>query len=292
MDPGGPVAVLVNPTAGRGKAAAAAAALQAELANAGRPAQLVTGRDAEDAVGQTRQALADGASALVAVGGDGTAHLALQAVAGTGLPYALLPAGTGNDLAACLGFPADPAAVARIVLGGRTRPVDAVRTDTGRWWACVLGAGFDSAVNDRANRMRYPRGRRRYDVAMLAELRTLRPLEFAITLDGVEHQTEAMLVAVGNAPTYGAGMRVCPDADPSDGLLDVVVVGPLPRVAFLRVFPSVYRGTHVTHPAVTVHRARAVGLRAAGVTAYADGERLGPLPLRSTTVPGALAVLT
>jgi diacylglycerol kinase (ATP) len=218
------------------------------------------------------------------------AHLALQAVAGSGTALGVVPTGTGNDLARALGLPLDvPAAVAR--LRDAPVPVDAVRNADGTWWACVLGAGFDAAVNDRANRMSWPRGRRRYDVAVAAELRSYRPVPFVLDLDGVRVEQEAMLVAVGNAPSYGGGMRVCPGAVLDDGLLDVVVVGPMRRSTFVRLFPLVFRGRHVEHPSVQVHRAAVVGLAAPSANAYADGEPLGPLPLTASVVPGSLRVV-
>jgi diacylglycerol kinase (ATP) len=161
-----------------------------------------------------------------------------------------------------------------------------------QWWACVLGTGFDGAVNDRANRMRWPRGRRRYDLAVVAELRSYRPMQFTLDVDGVQSEVDAMLVAVGNAPSYGGGMRVCPGAVLDDGLLDVVVVGPLSRRRFLRLFPRVFAGTHVDDSSVTVQRGRIVTIDGpSGATAYADGERIGGLPLTCTVHPGALRVI-
>ena len=282
------VAVVVNPTAGKGRAAAAAA--RTRVALAGDDVRELVGRDGAEALDLCRQAVADGVDVLVAVGGDGMAHLALQAVCGTACPLGIVPTGTGNDLARGLGLPLDLAAAI-----GRLRepdvPVDAARTDAGVWWACVLGAGFDAAVNDRANRMSWPRGRRRYDLAIVAELRSYRPLPFVLTLDGEPREVEAMLVALGNAPSYGGGMKVCPGAVMDDGLLDVVVVGPMSRTTFLRLFPQVFAGRHVAHPSVQVFRAASVGLAAPHANAYADGEPLGALPLTSTVVPGALRVV-
>ncbi|MDP9100774.1 MAG: YegS/Rv2252/BmrU family lipid kinase [Actinomycetota bacterium] len=285
------IAILVNPTSGRSGSTAQAVQLIERLEASGSRVRTLVGQDGRQALDLCHQAVADGVDALVAVGGDGTAHLALQAVAGTGTPFCLVPTGTGNDLASCLGVTPHPLEAADAVLAGTTRPVDAARTDNGDWWACVLGAGFDSAVNDRANRMSWPRGRRRYDLAVLWELRTLRPVPFVVHLDGRRLEADAMLVAVGNVASYGGGMRVCPDADPTDGLLDVVIVGPLSRSAFLRIFPSVFKGTHLRHPAVTVHRAREVRLEAPSVTAYADGECLQRLPVTSTVVAGAVQML-
>ncbi|MFD2351788.1 hypothetical protein ACFSTC_24725 [Nonomuraea ferruginea] len=178
----------------------------------------------------------------------------------------------------------------------RPRAVDAARIGTGdgeELFAGVVCCGFDSRVNERANRLTWPPGMARYLLATAQELRSFEPIPFRVTLDdGEPYEREAMLVAVGNTSSYGAGMRVCPDALPDDGLLDVMMVEALGKAEFLRVFPSVYRGTHVTHRAVTVRRARSVRLEAPGVVAYADGERIGPGPVTCEIRPGALTVLT
>ena len=285
------IALVVNPTAGGGRGARLTAPIVRRLERAGHRVRCLAGSSGLEAEELARKAVADGTDALVALGGDGLVHLTLQAVAGSGVPLGIIPAGTGNDIARAVGVPLrDPAAAADIVAAGHTRPIDAGRCGS-RWFAGVLGAGFDSAVNERANRMVRPSGRAKYDLAMLAELRTFRPVPFTLELDGETWQTPAMLVAVGNSPSYGGGMRVTPDAKLDDGMFDVLVLGPLSRPAFVRVFPRVYRGTHVTHPAVTIRRARVVSLAAAGVVAYADGERFGRLPLTCTAVPGALQVL-
>jgi diacylglycerol kinase (ATP) len=288
------VAVLVNATAGRGRAAGALAPVTAALAEAGVTPRLLTAADRDDAERQAAAAVADGVTAVVALGGDGAAHAALQAVAGTGTPLGLLPAGTGNDLALALGVPTDPVVAARALAAdlqaGSVRPIDAVRTGN-RWWATVLCCGFDSAVTDRANRLRWPRGPRRYDVAILAELARLRPREVALTVDGRGSRREVTLVAVGNTPWYGGGLRIAPDADPADGLLEVVVVGPISRRELVRTRPRLAAGTHVDHPAVTVLRGREVALHGDGLSTYADGEPVCALPAVSVCVPGALGVI-
>ena len=134
------------------------------------------------------------------------------------------------------------------MLAGRTRAVDLGRV-SGRWFASVLASGFDSLVNERANRMTLAHAAAAaYDLAILAELRAFQPVPYVLELDGETWETEAMLVAVGNGSSYGGGMRICPDARIDDGLFDVTVVGPISKPEFLRVFPSVYRGTHVRPP--------------------------------------------
>ncbi|MET7389648.1 diacylglycerol kinase [Streptomyces sp. NPDC005529] len=289
------ITLFVNPTAGRGRGAHAAQPAASVFRAAGFSVRTVLGEDAADGLVRARAAVAEGTGALVAVGGDGMANLALQAVAGTDTPFGLVPVGTGNDFARALGLPlGDPAAAAALTAGAlkedRLRAVDLGRVD-GTWFGTVLASGFDSRVNDRGNRMRLPVGRFKYDLAMLAELAAFRPFAYRLTLDGGEtREIEATLVAVGNGSSYGGGMRICPGADLGDGLFDITVVGNCGRATLLTVFPKVYRGTHVDHPVVTVHRAARVELVAAGVTGYADGEPLGALPLTAECIPGAVRV--
>jgi diacylglycerol kinase (ATP) len=287
------VAVLVSPSAGRGRARAASDAVLAELRAGGLTPTVLGATSRADAEQRAGEAVAGGVDAVVAVGGDGAVHAALQAVAGTATPLAVVPAGTGNDLALAMGVPRDPVTAARAAAedlrNGAVRTVDAGRTGS-RWWATVLCCGFDSAVTDRANRLRWPRGPRRYDVAILAELARLRPREVTLVLDGVRSTVPITLIAVGNTCWYGAGMRICPGADPADGLFDVTVVGPLGRRELVRSRPLLTAGTHVDHPAVTVHRAARVELACDGVSTYADGEPVAPLPAVAECVPGALTL--
>lgn len=284
------VALLVNPTAGRGRGARVGRVAGERLTAAGIAVRVLQGRDVREAADLAREAVADGAGALVVVGGDGMVHLGVQAVAGTSTPLGVVPAGTGNDLARALGLPLrDARGAAEVVVAGVRRHIDLGRSE-GQWFAGVVAAGFDARVNDRVNRMRWPHGPRRYDLATLAELGVFRPISYRMDLDGETSEFEAMLVAVGNIPSYGGGLRITPDASLDDGAFDVVVVAPVSKATLVRVFPRVRRGTHLTHPAVSVRRARSVRLDAAGVTAYVDGERLGPLPRSFEVVPAAVEV--
>ncbi|MER7899964.1 diacylglycerol kinase [Streptomyces sp. NPDC096046] len=292
----GEITLFVNPTAGRGRGARAAQPAASALRAAGFSVRTVLGEDAADALARARAAVDGGTGALIAVGGDGMASLALRAVAGTRTPLGLVAVGTGNDFARALGLPVrEPAAAGRMIAdalkGARIRDIDLGRVGD-RWFGTVLASGFDSRVNDRANRMRWPAGRLTYDLAMISELAALRPVPYRIRLDdGEVREVEATLVAVGNGSSYGGGMRICPDADLTDGLFDVTVVADCGRTTLLRVFPSVYRGTHVEHPKVTVVRAARVEIAAEGITGYADGEPLGPLPLSARCVRGGVRVV-
>ncbi|MEW5657988.1 diacylglycerol kinase [Streptomyces cinereoruber] len=310
------ITLFVNPTAGRGRGAQAARPALDALRDAGLSVRTVLGHDAADALRRAREAVADGTGALVAVGGDGMVSLALEIVAGTPVPLGIIAAGTGNDFARTLGLPVrDPAAAARVAAGilkdTGGRAVDLGRVTSGgtaatgtsaagtatagagaRWYATVLASGFDSRVNDRGNRMRLPAGRFKYDLAILAELAAFRPVPYRLTLDGGRIvEVDATLVAVGNGTSYGGGMRICADARTDDGLLDVTVVGDCDRTTLLKVFPRVYKGTHLDHPEVTTYRTHTLALDAPDTTGYADGEPLGPLPLAVECVPAALRVL-
>ncbi|MHC0428585.1 diacylglycerol kinase [Streptomyces sp. O3] len=290
------ITLFVNPTAGRGRGARAAHPAASALRAAGFSVRTLVGADPDDALRRARAAVAAGTGALVTVGGDGMAHLGLQAVAGTRTPLGVIAVGTGNDFARALGLPVrDPGAATRVAAdalkGARIRDVDLGRVGE-RWFGTVLASGFDSRVNDRGNRMRWPAGRFRYDLAMLAELAAFRPVPYRVRFDdGPVREIDATLIAVGNGASYGGGMRICANADLADGLFDVTVVGDCGRGTLLRVFPQVYRGTHLDHPKVTVHRVASITLEAPGLTGYADGESLGPLPLTARCVPGAARVL-
>jgi diacylglycerol kinase (ATP) len=290
------IAVVGNPAAGKGRAKEHGAGAVALLSADGHDVADVTGADAAQSLERARSAVRDGADVLVVVGGDGMVHLGVNAVAGTSTSLAVVACGTGNDVATSLGLPVhDVPAAVRTVTEGATRRIDAARltqpAGQDRWFAGVLCGGFDAIVNERANTWRWPKGKRRYDLAIARELPVFRPLPYELELDGELWQTEAMLVAVGNGPRYGGGMQIAPDARYDDGLLDVVVVGRLSILGLIRAFPKLYSGELVHHRAVTIRRARTVRLSTPGITTYADGERFAPLPLTVEAVPGAVAVL-
>lgn len=293
----GHLGLVVNPTAGGRRAQAVGAEVAAELGRRGRVFTDYSGGTAAGATSRLREAVASGAiDALVAVGGDGMVNLAVNALAGTSVPLVIVPAGTGNDTAAALGVPlGDPVGAVDLLTSGVTHTVDAARV-TGAdgaqsWFVGVLAGGFDAIVNERANAMRWPRGRAKYTVAALRELPVFRPIPYRISIDGTRFDGGAMLVAVANSTSYGGGMKVVPGAVLDDGLLDVLILGPLSTPTFVRVFPRVFSGRHVGHPAVTIVRGRHIELEAAGIVAYADGERVGALPCTIEVVPGALQIV-
>ena len=290
------VVILVNPLAGRGRGAELGPLAIDHLRSRGVEVVEAIGVTATEAVESAATALAAGTDALVACGGDGTVHAALQLVAGTDTPLGIIPVGTGDDNARSLGIPLDdPTAAADVVAAGHTRTVDTgfvvTADETERWFLGVMSSGFDSLVNERANTMSFPKGQARYGVATVAELSVFKPLPYEMTVDGLSHSGEAMLVAVGNGASYGGGMKVCPGAVLDDGLLEITFLGKVGKLTFLRVFPRVFKGTHVEHPAVTTLRGAHITLDAPGQIVYADGERVGPLPADVTCRPGSLRAL-
>ncbi|AYF97096.1 diacylglycerol/lipid kinase family protein [Protaetiibacter intestinalis] len=299
------VVVAINPSASFGASRAVGPAVVQTLRAMGHEVTSLTEPDFESLLASAAAAVRTKPDALVVVGGDGMVNLGTNLVVGTRVPLGIIPSGTGNDMARGLGIPHDDteAAIRHLdaVLGRPPRAIDAVRIDwtdaaTGdpgqRWFACVLSAGFDAIVNERANSMRHPKGASRYILALFAELARLHPIRYRLELDGTADEVEALMVSVGNNVSIGGGMKVTPDALVDDGLLDVMIVKPLSRFSFLRIFPRVFRGEHVTDPRVRMERVRRIRIAAdTEVVAYADGERIAPLPIQLEVVPGVLRVL-
>ena len=292
----GRVTVLTNPASGHGSAPHAAERAVTQLHRRGVDVVAIAGTDAEHARRLVEGALERGMDALVVVGGDGIISLALQVLAQSDVPLGIIPAGTGNDHAREFKIPTrDPEAAADVVVDGVVETIDLGRI-TGadgaqKWFGTVMAAGFDSLVTDRTNRMRWPHGRMRYHVAMVAELSKLRLLPFRLTFDGRELTTELTVAAFGNTRSYGGGMLICPDADHSDGQLDATLVASASRARLIRLFPTVFKGTHVNLDEVRTERAKTITVDSPGINAYADGEFACPLPVEVSAVPAALKIL-
>jgi diacylglycerol kinase (ATP) len=293
------VVVAINPTAAFGKNSAAGEQTVSALEAAGFRVTALRAESFDLLRGQLNRALTQTPDALVVVGGDGMVSLAVNMVAQTSVPFAVVPAGTGNDLARGIGLPVGDLTMSislmveslnrepqRLDLG-RITSVDGAEV---RWFASILSAGFDAIVNERANAMHWPKGKSRYTLALLLELFALKPVRYSLTVDGVHREQSAMLISVANNSTMGGGMRVTPEASMRDGLIDVFVLRPLSRLRFLKLFPRVFAGTHVTEPEVLIERGKTVILDAPGIVAYADGERVWSLPVYVDVVPAAVRV--
>jgi diacylglycerol kinase (ATP) len=287
------VRFLVNPEAGRGAGAAHLDRLRILASRAG--AGLAVSRKVTDLAEQARRAAEDGVERLLVAGGDGTVHHAVQGLAGTACALGVIPLGTGNDLAGTLGIPPDlDAAVAR-ALAGQVRRIDLARVGE---TSCVgyAGVGFDSEVTRFANETRILRGPLVYFYSVLHTLATFEPPRMKVVYDGGSFEGRAMFTVVNNLPRFGGGMRIAPGAEIDDGLLDLVIVREIPKPTLLAVFPRVYGGRHVGHPAILMARTRRAEITVdREMTMYGGGEPVRPMAAGETVAvevaPGGLAVV-
>lgn len=305
--------LVVNPKAGRGRAAKLLPQVCRELLQGVPHANLRVHQTSDYAEARLRTIAAVEsarpahgvpgepgvrADALLVMGGDGMMALGANACAETGVPLGLIPAGTGNDMCRGLGIRVfSPIEGARRVVEGTTRRVDSLRVEGAlvggaevRHVGTVVATGYDSRVNRRANRMHLPIGSLRYAASALAELAVFEPLTYQMIVDGRHREEPAMLVALGNSAYFGGGMQICPDADVTDGELDVTVVHPVSRATLLRQLPTMFDGSFVRDPAVERFRAREVVIDGDGLFGMGDGEELGPAPLHVSVVPRSLTV--
>ena len=289
--------LIINPSSGRGKGAARGQLVLETLEAQGQEFINLSGASMDEANANARHAINDGQiEGLIVVGGDGIAHLGVNVSCDTGIPLGIIAAGTGNDLARSIGMPEGDVVSGTLAVLEKLdspRTVDAIKahSSTGPFWFFgTASAGFDALCNQRANQMSWPKGQRRYDIAMVLELAKFKPIHYEATIDGEHRSFDAMLCAVANGPAFGGGMLIAPDAKVDDGYLDLFIVHAMSRLELLKVFPKVYTGGHVTHPAVEFVRAKSVKMSSGNMPVYSDGEARGHSPLTATVVPGALSV--
>jgi diacylglycerol kinase (ATP) len=290
--------VILNPTSGKGKGLEFGKTFVTELQKLGVQVVDLSGSDYAEASENGRKAIAAGTvDALAVAGGDGMVHLGVNLCANTNVPLAIMPCGTGNDAAMTLGIPVDDApAAARLAVSTLKNPRvtdlgHGVTSSGSFYFFNSASAGFDAIVNKRANRWKYPKGPSRYTLAMLYELISFSSLKYRAKINGQNREIDGMLCAVANGPSYGGGMLVAPEATVDDGQLDLFVVHKITKLELIKVFPKVFTGQHVSHPAVEIIRATEVNLASEGVPVYADGEAAGQLPMTVSVAPKALRVL-
>jgi YegS/Rv2252/BmrU family lipid kinase len=289
-----PIRLIVNPSAGGGKAGRVLADVLVALDGHGLQVRSELTRDLAHARELAREACLAGET-VVCLSGDGM----IGAVADVlrefpGALLGVLPGGRGNDLARVLGIPADPVEACAIVATGFSRKLDLGEID-GKAFVGIASVGFDSEANRIANEAPAWLGGLVYAYGALRALLFWRPARFQIELDppGELHSFTGYSVGAANSKTYGGGMRAAPDALLDDGLLDVPVLESVSKLGFLtKILPKVFRGTHVREPSVKVFRAREIAISAdRPFTMYADGDPIGELPLRVRAIGGAVRVL-
>jgi len=280
-------ALVINPVSGQGKGASVGSYVAGYLNKKSVPFTIVTGNSALALSNHLDIFLKANPQCVgvIAVGGDGLLHIVLQKVIPAQVPITLIPAGTGNDFVRSLGWDLNDVDVQLdFVLSHPPQKMDAGLVD-GEWFGSVLSTGFDAVVNERANKLKWPKGPMKYNVSIVLELPRFKPKMYDIHLDDRTISTQAMLIAVGNGRSYGGGMLVCPEAEMCDGFFDVMILHPVSKIEFIKVFPSVFIGAHVNHPAVEIVRSKKVRIDSKAV-AYSDGERIGQLPVNAECIPG------
>ena len=283
-------AIVINPVSGGGKGAILGREVAGYFAKHDLDYTVITATSAQKLKSNLDSFLdlpeGRNCQGVIAVGGDGLAHLVIQSVAPRRIPFTVIPAGTGNDLVRALGWDLDSiTSQLNYVTTEKPTPIDLGMVDS-EWFGAILSTGFDSVVNERANQMSWPKGPMKYNIAIARELPSFQPISYTIELDTQLLQVEAMLIAVANGSSYGGGMKVCPDASMSDGLFDVMILHPVSKVEFVKVFPKVFKGEHISHPQVRIYRSAKVSISSNAI-AYADGERIGGLPVRAECMAGA-----
>jgi YegS/Rv2252/BmrU family lipid kinase len=285
--------LVVNPASGGGRGARVAPRVRAALEADGWRVDPYLTKELDDARRLTMQV--PPGELVVVVGGDGLIGRAAEGAVSSGALFAPIPAGRGNDFCRSLGVPLDAVRAAQGLRRGSTRRVDVGTVDVGgvtHTFVCVVSLGFDSVANEIANNTPALSGTAVYLYAALKAMATWRPATFTITTDDDVRTHTGWTVAVGNCGQYGGGMRICPNAQMDDALLDVTLVGAVSKPSFLATLPKVFTGRHLEHPMVDAMRVPWLQVdadRQFGV--YADGERLGELPARIATLPAALQVL-
>lgn len=281
--------LFANPSSGRGKGAKVLSIVETYLnRNHVEYLSISTNTLKQSLISLTQTLIVNPEAKIIIIGGDGMVHAAINNIKDNAI--GLIPAGTGNDFARALGLPLDdPIRNIKNINAASAEYIDLGKVGQ-EYFAAICSTGFDSIVNERANKLKWPRGKMKYNIAMLLELPRFKPRSYEIVIDGKRLQTQAMLIAIANGLSYGGGMKVCPAADLQDGLLDVMILAPVPKLEFIQIFPSVFKGLHITHPAVSILQGRSIQINANAV-AYADGERIGELPLDVSISHNRLKVL-
>lgn len=291
--------VIANPAAGGGRGAEVLEEVLGATASRKNVVVRVT-QGPGDETRLAQRALAHGATAVVAVGGDGTWSKVAAALLQSERrpPLALVAAGTGNDFAKTVGAPAhDIARTLALMDAGDTKRVDA-GTVEGRFFLVCCGFGFDTAVLQRMQSVRGLRGSARYVYAALRELPKYPGFEVSLAGGEDPHRPSdaprrLLLLVIANAQHYGGAFRIAPNADLTDGLLDAIALAPRKTIARAGLLLSAMRGAHIRSPAVTEYQQPYFDLKFAAQPVYnLDGDlyQARSRILRVECLPGALEV--
>jgi len=277
------ILVITNPLAGGGKTLRLLPKIRHWLSLSPHEFSFSTPRSINEMHLEIKGASAKGMNALLLIGGDGTVHQALPAIAETNLPFGFLPCGRGNDLARNIGVPSNLKKGYSLPSNPSFHQVDLPRINNIPFVA-VAYVGFDAQVNGLANDGKgYFGGTSGYIICVLRALRTFKPFEIEITIDDLTWRERVMMVTVANAPFYGGGMKIAPDAKMNDGVFDICIVQEMSKLELLQQFPKVFKGTHIFHPRIIMKTGKRIKLISEeDREVFADGEYAAKLPAEFT----------
>src|SRR3954463_285029 len=280
---GMPLTLLVNPASAGGKSLKLLPRVEAALDARRAVFRVERTRSLEHGVELALRAIELGEVPVV-ISGDGLVGAVGGAMAGAETPLGIVPGGRGNDLARVLGIPRDPLAAVAVLAAGESRRID-VGEANGKRFLGIVSVGFDSECNRLANEVTIIRSNLVYVYSLFRTLLAWKPARFTIRSESERIRTSGYSISVANNSTFGGGMRIAPEAELDDGLLDVITVGEVGKLRFVANLRKVFDGTHIDDEQVRMFRASRVEITASRpFPVYADGEHL-------TELPGSVRVL-
>ena len=286
--------IILNPYSCRGKTIELKNKIESEFKKLNLEYSLHISKSSEDIMDTTKRNLNNDYSNFIAVGGDGTIHYVANALVGTNKNLGVISSGSGNDTAKNLGLPEDVSQCCQIIKKGKIKKIDLGLINNKYYYLCVAGSGFDSQVNDLANNTKLPiKGPAIYTYSVYKTLITFQSKRFFIKYDNQERELHAMMVAVANLPSYGGGMKIAPKADPTDGMFDICIIKRMSKIHFIKTFPKVFEGNHLSDTHVEFFKASIFEMESEyKFSVFADGEYICKLPAKFKIIPKTLNFIT
>lgn len=267
--------------------------LESAFKKYGMDYRLHISRSTDDIINITKNDLEKNFSNFIAVGGDGTIHYMANVLAGTDKKLGAIPTGSGNDITSCLGITSDIEKCVLTIRKGKIKKIDTGIINDKYYYLCIAGSGFDSQVNYLANNTRLPiKGGLRYSYSVYKTLITFRSKKFFINYNNNKREIYGMMITASNMSMYGGGMKITPDASPEDGLFDVCIIKKMSKLHFIKIFPKVYEGKHVSDENVEIFKTSEIALDSEyPFSVFADGEYICKLPATFKIIPGNINFL-
>lgn len=284
--------IILNPSSGRGKTLDLKEHIESELKSHDIDYTLYISKSASDIEGYAREK-SPYYDNFISIGGDGTLHYILNGIAGRGKNLGVIPTGSGNDICINVGIPLGISDSIKAIKAANTKKIDIGLINDKTYYLCIAGAGFDSVVNDLANNTRFPiKGPAIYSYSVYKTLITFRSKKFYIEYNGNTQTVNSMMMTASNMQSYGGGMRITPNASFTDGLLDICIIKRMNKIHFIKTFPKVYEGKHLSDPFVENFRTDKIKIDSDyNFSVFADGEYICKLPATFKTLKEAQNII-